>query len=159
MLHRIFKIHPVMITLWRNIMTATEITHIFLVLEKKSQVVYNSLFTTQSRTLDAYVWPNLFEPVDTCLLSASGDLLTFRRDTHYYHNVKRTIHSAPSLILDDELNRNAQDFALSLAQRKTVEHSQPEDRKGQGENIAMVCKTPPGRVKLPYATTWASHQG
>ena len=84
--------------------------------------------------------------VDTCLLSDPRVLAKFQQEAFYYHNAMRAIHSAPSLILDDELDRDAQDFAVSLAQRKTVEHSQPKDRKGQGENLASECRHA-GRVK------------
>jgi len=58
------------------------------------------------------------------------------------HNAKRLIHNSPSMTLDADLNKAAQDYADQIAQAKVVKHSAKADRPGQGENLAMKCSNP-----------------
>jgi uncharacterized protein YkwD len=58
------------------------------------------------------------------------------------HNAKRSIHNAPAMTLDPELNRAAQAYATELANKKVVEHLPKDQRKGQGENLAKRCSKP-----------------
>ena len=50
------------------------------------------------------------------------------------HNLYRTRHCVPSLVLDDDLNRSAQDYAEQLAQTNRFDHSDADD---YGENLYM----------------------
>jgi uncharacterized protein YkwD len=49
------------------------------------------------------------------------------------HNSFRARHGVPALVLDDEINRKAQDYAEYLAKNNRFEHS--KDRDGLGENL------------------------
>lgn len=48
------------------------------------------------------------------------------------HNLYRTRHCVPSLVLADELNRSAQKYAEQLAQSNRFDHSEADD---YGENL------------------------
>ena len=54
------------------------------------------------------------------------------------HNIYRSRHCAPRLILDDDLSHSAQMYAEKLAETNHFQHSDAED---YGENIFMIKST------------------
>ena len=63
----------------------------------------------------------------------------FREQMLHAHNLKRLLHGVPPLTSDQRLNREAQMFALKLAQAGNITHSLLNERPGEGENIALRC--------------------
>ena len=64
-------------------------------------------------------------------------------DLLHFHNARREVHAAPALTADEQLSRDAEQWAEDLARRKTLEHSNQAligDEKAQGENLAAVCR-------------------
>lgn len=74
------------------------------------------------------------------------ELPKFREQILSAHNFKRQIHKVPLLVEDDQLDTEAQGFAMKLANQGNITHSSLQDRLGQGENIAVRCA-----LKAPVA--------
>ena len=55
------------------------------------------------------------------------------------HNNRRSVHGAPLLQLNENLSKQAQDFAEKLAAEKKAYHSPQNERPLIGENIAEKC--------------------
>jgi uncharacterized protein YkwD len=51
------------------------------------------------------------------------------------HNAARREVGVPDLVLDADLNRQAQAYAEELARTNTFQHSPASSRQGQGENL------------------------
>lgn len=65
------------------------------------------------------------------------------------HNYLRSLHGVPPLILNEDLNQMAQNYAKVLAKKRTMEHSKNRNLKGKegewvGENLH--CQTSSGQV-------------
>ena len=63
------------------------------------------------------------------------------------HNRLRNLHGSPPLILNNELNEMAQNYAQILAQRQTLQHSKNRNLKGKegeyvGENLYYFSAYP-----------------
>lgn len=58
-----------------------------------------------------------------------------QRDFLVAHNEARADAGAPPLVWSDRLERDAEDWARHLAARGLYEHSSPDQRRGQGENL------------------------
>lgn len=67
------------------------------------------------------------------------ELPKFREQILSAHNFKRQIHKVPLLAEDNQLDTEAQGFAMKLANQGNITHSSLQDRLGQGENIAVRC--------------------
>ncbi|XP_074610066.1 uncharacterized protein LOC141864232 isoform X1 [Acropora palmata] len=67
------------------------------------------------------------------------ELPKFREQILSAHNLKRQIHKVPLLAEDNQLDTEAQGFAMKLANQENITHSSLQDRLGQGENIAIRC--------------------
>ena len=63
----------------------------------------------------------------------------FRQQILSAHNNKRLLHGVLPLAEDQKLNREAQNFAIRLAQQRNMRHSVFKDRIREGENIALRC--------------------
>ena len=57
------------------------------------------------------------------------------------HNMFRKIHGSPSMKLDNQMSKDAEEYAKKLASMGTLQHSGREARKGAGENLAMKCSS------------------
>ena len=55
------------------------------------------------------------------------------------HNKYRKVHSAPSMTLNSQMSKEAEEYAKKLAKMGDIEHSTKEERNGHGENLAMTC--------------------
>lgn len=66
------------------------------------------------------------------------DLHSFRRHGLVQHQTFRNVHSTPPIELNDVLNQEAQMYAEKLSNMKLT-YSDPKERPGQGENIAVRC--------------------
>ena len=64
---------------------------------------------------------------------------TFRQNGLYFHRHYRDIHQSPAVELNEKLNQGAQDYADRLAYAEKLSYSDPKDRPGQGENVAVRC--------------------
>ena len=53
------------------------------------------------------------------------------------HNKYRAKHGSPPITWSDEIARECQAWADKLAKSRKLQHATKEERKGQGENIAM----------------------
>jgi len=60
-------------------------------------------------------------------------------ETLLAHNKYRSIHKAPKLIFDEQLNKEAEIYAKQLSKRGTLEHTKSTL---YGENLAMKCMAP-----------------
>ena len=71
--------------------------------------------------------------------SKEKPLITFRKDILNEHNLKRKIHGASDLILNEELNNKAQDYAkqVLLAKGKRAFPINIFNDSVLGENILM----------------------
>lgn len=72
------------------------------------------------------------------------------------HNKFRRSHSAPPMKLNKQMSQMAQAYAQKIASMGVLKHSLPNERKGQGENLAMGCKTGPngGQTVTEAITNW-----
>ena len=57
------------------------------------------------------------------------------------HNMFRKIHNAPPMKLDNQMSKEAEEYAKKLADMGTLQHSSRDGRKGAGENLAMGCSS------------------
>ena len=57
------------------------------------------------------------------------------------HNMFRKIHGSPPMKLDNQMSKDAEEYAKKLASMGTLQHSGREARKGAGENLAMKCSS------------------
>ena len=64
---------------------------------------------------------------------------TFEKQALDQHNEYRKIHEADPMELDDEMNKEAAEYAKIIAKKGTLEHSTGGK---DGENLAMKCNTP-----------------
>ena len=67
------------------------------------------------------------------------DLETFRKNALFIHQKYRDVHKSPAVELNDKLNQGAQDYADRLAYAEKLTYSDPKERPGQGENVAVRC--------------------
>jgi uncharacterized protein YkwD len=75
----------------------------------------------------------------------SSDLLDiFRAEALKAHNKYREMHNAPSLMIDLDAQRIAQNYAEKLAKNGKFEHSKSQDHQ-MGENIY-------GKFNISYST-------
>ena len=63
----------------------------------------------------------------------------FRRSMTLQHNKFRFIHGSPPIILDEDLNKDAQSYAAYVAKHGSVAHSNPKQRPDIGESVAEMC--------------------
>ena len=75
------------------------------------------------------------------------------------HNMFRKIHGTPDLKLDDEMNKDAQEYAKVLAKLGRLEHASQDARKGNGENLAFACTSEKSEMKAEQAVHnwWVKH--
>ena len=83
-----------------------------------------------------------------CFSESILDLTKLREMELYEHNYLLNLHCVPPLILNDELNEIAQNYANKLAKEYKMEHSNQKDRelkdkKGQwvGENLYGISSS------------------
>ncbi|CAL1536735.1 unnamed protein product [Lymnaea stagnalis] len=76
--------------------------------------------------------------ISPCLTASSGDVIQqFREEALEAHNVRRTKHLVPPLVLNDDLNEYAQNWAEHLVKSNTFQHSNCMLRSDRlGENVA-----------------------
>ncbi len=60
------------------------------------------------------------------------------------HNVFRKIHEAPDMKMNSEMSKSAEEYAKKLAASGSFQHSNRDERKGDGENLAMKCSSKKG---------------
>ena len=63
-------------------------------------------------------------------------LIAFELSALNAHNTNRRIHDVALLHLNEQMSREATEYARQIAKLKTLRHSGTED----GENIASVCR-------------------
>ena len=68
----------------------------------------------------------------------------FPKNGEEAHNLFREIHAAPKIKLNDKMTKEAEEYAKKLVELNKLEHSKPEDRDNQGENLAMKCSEKEG---------------
>ena len=80
--------------------------------------------------------------------SKEKPLITFRNDMLNEHNLKRKIHGASDLILNEELNNKAQDYAkqILLAKGKRAFPTNIYNDSVLGENILISSKKTPNEI-------------
>ena len=67
------------------------------------------------------------------------------------HNKYRKVHNAPSMTLNSQMSKEAEEYAKKLAKMGGIKHSPKEERNGHGENLAMSCSEN-GDLKDDFAT-------
>ncbi|KAI8964540.1 glycoside hydrolase family 128 protein [Daldinia sp. FL1419] len=72
------------------------------------------------------------------------------------HNNKRRGKGLPSLAWDNQLAKNAEDYAKHLAQIGRLEHSSGDQRPNQGENLAMASSS--GTPLAMSANMWLGEE-
>ncbi|XP_065676814.1 uncharacterized protein LOC136072146 isoform X2 [Hydra vulgaris] len=72
-------------------------------------------------------------------LCKDEDLNSFRSNGLHQHQTFRRVHQTPPLELNTILNNEAQNYSEVLANAPKLSYSDPRDRPGQGENIAVRC--------------------
>ncbi len=60
------------------------------------------------------------------------------------HNIFRKIHEAPDMKMNSEMSKSAEEYAKKLAASGSFQHSNRDERKGDGENLAMKCSSKKG---------------
>ncbi len=60
------------------------------------------------------------------------------------HNMLRKIHDAPGIKINSEMSKSAEEYAKKLAASGNFQHSSKDERKGDGENLAMKCSSKKG---------------
>ncbi len=60
------------------------------------------------------------------------------------HNMLRKIHGVPPMKMNAEMSKSAEEYAKKLAASGSFQHSSKEERKGDGENLAMKCSSRKG---------------
>ena len=69
------------------------------------------------------------------------DLRNMERRLLAIHNRARAAAGAPALAWDSNLARQAAPYAVILARRGRLSHSDPKDRPGQGENLWLGTRS------------------
>ncbi len=60
------------------------------------------------------------------------------------HNVLRKVHGAKEMKMNSEMSKAAEEYAKKLASTGSFQHSSRDERKGDGENLAMKCTSEKG---------------
>ena len=94
--------------------------------------------TTKTTTRPSITCLEQGDIYDTFLF-ISADISKFRYNGLKQHERYRAIHHTPPLELNDLLNQEAQNYSERLASEPKLAYSDPKDRPGQGENIAVRC--------------------
>ena len=66
------------------------------------------------------------------------NLNQLREEILYAHNAYRALHCAPSLVLDETLNQEAQAYAETMARSHIYAHN---DESPHGQNLLMASTT------------------
>ncbi|EDO35383.1 predicted protein [Nematostella vectensis] len=69
--------------------------------------------------------------------------MSFQKDCIEVHNELRAQHQAPKVTWSDQLAKDAQAWANHIAKNGRLEHSSPDSRPDQGENLFMSS---PGEI-------------
>ena len=67
------------------------------------------------------------------------DIGAFERNGIEQHDKFRSIHGTPPIEMNNVLNTDAAKYAEVLASSAKLSYSDPKERPGQGENIAVRC--------------------
>ena len=88
------------------------------------------------------------------MMFPSTDINAFRRNGLDQHDRFRSVHGTPSLELNEVLNDEAQKYADVLADSAKLSYSDPKERPGQGENIAVRCSDDGSLLTAKEAVTY-----
>ncbi len=77
-------------------------------------------------------------------------VLSFEEAGLRAHNIFRKIHKSKPMKLDDDLSKEAAEYAKKIASEGKLEHSKTED----GENLAMGCSPEAKMDALEATRNW-----
>ncbi|XP_028392017.1 Golgi-associated plant pathogenesis-related protein 1-like [Dendronephthya gigantea] len=66
----------------------------------------------------------------------------FEQESLKAHNKYRAIHNVPPMKLNTEMNAQAEKWAQHIASEGMLQHSDSEQRNGDGENLFYRCQMP-----------------
>lgn len=70
------------------------------------------------------------------------------------HNQFRAVHDAPAMTLNAEMSKSAADYAATIANLGSLQHSDSSERDNAGENLSYGCSSSAGQTPEEAVTNW-----